>query len=80
MRLLTPDEVRLLDNEYAIVFIRGAKPVIDKKYNLLKHPCFKETSEGGNAPYIYKKKIRTQRLVDSIDLNRAEDYEILYDE
>jgi type IV secretion system protein VirD4 len=78
--LLTPDEVRLIDNEYAIVFIRGAYPVIDKKYNLLKHPCFKQTSEGGNAPYIYEKKIRTQRLVDSIDLDRAEDYEILYDE
>ena len=30
--LLTPDEVRMLDNEYALLFIRGEKPIIDKKY------------------------------------------------
>ena len=28
-RLLTPDEVRMLDNRYAILFIRGELPVMD---------------------------------------------------
>ena len=36
--LLTPDEVRLLDNDYGLLFIRGERPVFDKKYDILKHP------------------------------------------
>jgi type IV secretion system protein VirD4 len=44
--LLTPDEVRLLDNEYALLFIRGEKAALDKKYNILKHPNVKLISEG----------------------------------
>ena len=36
--LMTPDEVRLLDNRKAMVFIRGERPVIDEKYDLMKHP------------------------------------------
>ena len=39
---MTPDEVRTLDNDYAILFIRGEKPVIDKKYDILKHPNQRE--------------------------------------
>lgn len=35
--LLTPDEVRMLDNKYAILFIRGERPVKDLKFNLLEH-------------------------------------------
>ena len=51
--LLTPDEVRMLDNQYAILFIRGERPVIDLKYNLLKHPNIRYTEDGGAAPYDY---------------------------
>ena len=51
--LLTPDEVRKLDNRYAILFIRGAKPVMDLKYDLMKHPAIRQTSLGGGAPYIH---------------------------
>lgn len=51
--LLTPDEVRKLDNRYAILFIRGAKPVMDLKYNLMKHPAIQQTSLSGGAPYIH---------------------------
>ena len=51
--LLTPDEVRAMDNAYAIVFIRGERPVIDKKYDILKHPNIKLTEDGGAAPYIH---------------------------
>ena len=51
--LMTPDEVRRLDNRDAIVFIRGERPVIDKKYDILKHPNIALTSDGGAAPYIH---------------------------
>lgn len=51
--LMTPDEVRRLDNRDAIVFIRGERPVIDKKYDILKHPNIASTSDGGAAPYIH---------------------------
>lgn len=52
--LLTPDEVRQLDNRYAILFIRGAKPVLDLKYDLTKHPAVRYTMDGGGQPYIHK--------------------------
>ncbi len=54
--LLTPDEVRLLDNRYAILLIRGAKPVMDLKYDLTKHPAIRYTVDGGGAPYIHHHK------------------------
>jgi type IV secretion system protein VirD4 len=49
--LLTPDEVRMLDNRYALVFIRGERPVMDFKYDILKHPNVKLTPDGGAQPY-----------------------------
>ena len=51
--LMTPDEVRLLDNSKCILFIRGERPVVDFKYNLLKHPNIRYTEDGGAAPYDY---------------------------
>ena len=51
--LLTPDEVRKLDNRYALLFIRGASPVVDKKYDLMHHPAISHSSLGGAAPYIH---------------------------
>ena len=51
--LMTPDEVRLLDNSKCILFIRGERPVVDYKYNLLKHPNIRCTEDGGAAPYDY---------------------------
>ncbi len=51
--LLTPDEVRMLDNKKAIVLIRGEAPVIDDKYDLMKHPNIKFTADGGAAAYIH---------------------------
>lgn len=51
--LMTPDEVRLLDNKKAIVFIRGERPVIDEKYDLMKHPNIAFTEDGGAAPYLH---------------------------
>ena len=51
--LMTPDEVRLLDNKNAIVFIRGERPVIDEKYDLMKHPNVIYTEDGGAKPYVH---------------------------
>lgn len=49
--LLTPDEVRMLDNRYALLFIRGERPVIDLKYDIMKHPNVLRTADGGRPPY-----------------------------
>ncbi len=51
--LLTPDEVRMLDNRYCILFIRGARPVLDLKYELMDHPAIRQTVDGGAPPYIH---------------------------
>ena len=51
--LLPPDEVRKLDNRYALLFIRGASPVMDEKYDLMHHPAISHSSLGGAAPYIH---------------------------
>lgn len=51
--LMTPDEVRMLDNRYGILFIRGEYPVMDLKYDLMKHPKIAFTEEGGAEPFIH---------------------------
>lgn len=52
--LMTPDEVRSMDNRCALLFIRGEKPVMDEKYDLLRHPNLRRTADGGAAPYVHK--------------------------
>ena len=49
--LLTPDEIRLLNNDYSILFIRGERPIKDRKYNILKHPNVKLSVDGGGKEY-----------------------------
>lgn len=51
--LLTPDEVRLLDNRYAILFIRGERPIKDLKYDILKHPNVLKTTDGKEKAYLH---------------------------
>ena len=51
--LMTPDEVRMLNNKDAIVLIRGEPPVIDQKYDLMKHPNIRQSHSGGAFPYIH---------------------------
>lgn len=51
--LLTPDEVRKLHNSHCLLFLRGAKPVMDLKYDLMKHPAIHNSSIGGGMPYIH---------------------------
>lgn len=52
--LMTIDEVRKLDTHKAILFIRGENPVLDKKYNIKRHPNIKLTTDGKAKPYIHK--------------------------
>ena len=49
--LLTPDEVRMLDNRYAILFIRGELPIMDDKFDILRHPNVRGTADGSAEPY-----------------------------
>ena len=49
--LLTPDEVRMLDNRYALLFVRGERPIQDEKYELSRHPRIRLTPEKGKEPY-----------------------------
>ena len=51
--LMTPDEVRMLDNSLALLFIRGEAPLMDEKYDLLKHPNVKYTTDGGAPAYTH---------------------------
>ena len=74
-----PDEVRMLDNEYALLFVRGERAVMDKKYNLLAHPNIKATEDGGAKPYDYV-EAPLAHDVPVFDETRYEDYELLSDE
>ena len=51
--LMTPDEVRMLDNRYSLLFVRGERPVKDLKYDILKHPNIALTEDGGAAPFLH---------------------------
>lgn len=51
--LLTPDEVRMLDNKFALLFIRGERPIKDFKFDILKHPNVSFTTDGKAEPYIH---------------------------
>ena len=51
--LMTPDEVRLLDNKYSLLFIRGERPVMDEKYDILKHPNVADTADGSAGAYYH---------------------------
>lgn len=74
--LLTPDEVRMLDNRKAILFVRGERPMLDDKYDLMRHPNIKLTEDGGAPPYDY-----TQAKDAANDLDYSpeqyEDFELL---
>lgn len=77
--LLTPDEVRMLDNTDAILFIRGERPIMDKKYDLMRHPNIKYTEDGGAQPYNYAHAPLAHDEF-PFDAARYEDYELLSEE
>ena len=77
--LLTADEVRLLDNDYALLFIRGELPILDKKYNILNHPNVAYTKDGNGQAYQHGK---IHGLIDNWQdiIISDNDYELLSDE
>lgn len=75
--LLTPDEVRTLDNDYALLFIRGEKPVMDKKYDILKHPNIKRTEDGGATPYVHHPGLSYALADLSVPFHGLDDIEII---
>ena len=68
--LMTPDEVRKLDNKKCIVLIRGCDPVIDFKFNTFKHPMFKRSGDGEGKWYIHHPE--RKKGIDIIDKETAE--------
>lgn len=87
--LLTPDEVRMLDNQYAILFIRGERPVMDFKYDILKHPNVAFTTDGKGKPYKHGEVTIEHASISilNVDINDIEinnvpetTYELLSDE
>ena len=52
--IMTPDEVRKMDNKKCLIFIRGFDPILDNKYNPFKHPVFAQTSDGEESPYVHE--------------------------
>ena len=77
--LLTPDEVRMLDNRFALLFIRGERAVMDEKYDILKHPNLKLTVDGGSQPFRHG---GVENALDwkAVALNEEGDYELLSEE
>lgn len=71
--LLTPDEVRMLDNRKAILFVRGERPMLDDKYDLMRHPHIRLTEDGGAPPYDYA---AAENALDDLP-EPYDDYEIL---
>ena len=88
--LLTPDEVRLLDNKYALLFVRGERPVMDFKYDILKHPNVALTTDGKQKPYLHGgtenaiASIMFDENIDNYDFTEieevAEEYELITSE
>ena len=87
--LMTPDEVRMLDNKYAILLIRGERPVMDFKYDILKHPNVDLTADGKGEPYRHGEVKSDIASISFYDPNNIEipdievpesNYELLSDE
>ena len=87
--LLTPDEVRMLDNRYAILFIRGELPVMDLKYDILKHPNVVYTADGKGGVYQHGEVTKNVATIETlyVDLDSVPEmelsettYELLSDE
>ena len=77
--LLQPDEVRMLDNQNALLFIRGERPILDAKYDLMKHPNIRYTEDGGAGPFNYAKAPLAHDDF-TFDETRYDDYALLLDE
>lgn len=79
--LMTPDEIRMLPTNDALLFIRGEKPVRDKKYDIKKHPNVRRTADGRAKPYIHNPPVPDYTLPDlPYEFHTLDDYTFLEDE
>ena len=79
--LMTPDEIRMLPTNDALLFIRGEKPVRDKKYDIKKHPNVRHTADGRAKPYIHNPPVPDYTLPDlPYEFRTLDDYTFLEDE
>ena len=79
--LMTPDEIRMLPTNDALLFIRGEKPVRDKKYDIKKHPNVRRTADGRAKPYIHNPPVPNYTLPDlPYEFRTLDDYTFLEDE
>ena len=82
--MMTPDEVRMLDNDKAILFIRGERPILDQKYDITGHPRFKDSAQGNGRLFLHgeiSESIGEICLTDSIraskEITTQEEYVVL---
>ena len=78
--LLTPDEVRMLDNQYAILFIRGERPIMDFKYDILKHPNVVRTADGKAKPYKHGEVTKDVASILFLDIDPKELPDVKFNE
>ncbi|MEE1319851.1 MAG: type IV secretory system conjugative DNA transfer family protein [Ruminococcus sp.] len=78
--LLTPDEVRMLDNQYAILFIRGERPIMDFKYDILKHPNVTLTTDGNAKAYKHGEVTLKTSSVSILDIDPEKIPDMKYEE
>jgi type IV secretion system protein VirD4 len=70
----------MLDNRFALLFIRGEKPVMDEKYDLMKHPNIGMTPEKdpalayehGTTPLAVASLARTEKAVDVLEATETD--------
>lgn len=67
--LMMPDEVRMLDNRYALLFIRGERPVKDLKFDILRHPNVKLTTDGGSEDYRHGKDTISKAVIEVLHID-----------
>lgn len=75
--LYTADEIRMLDNKYVLLFIRGEHPIQDEKFDILHHPNIKLTADGGMPPYMHGQAPKALELSDVLLFGDYADYEVL---
>lgn len=86
--LMTPDEVRMLDNRYALLFIRGERPILDEKFDIMQHPNVGLSADGDGKPYLHGQVTEATGAIAVVDgsdetVNEADDrtaYLVLSDE
>jgi len=61
--LLTPDEVRMLDNRFALLFIRGERPIMDEKYDILRHPNIRGTADGRGGKFRHGEAVGSKAVI-----------------